>query len=498
VVRNDVHLWGITNGMLLSGLVTVPVEYSVTSTDAVIGMTFYANGSPLIGASQVGNSMQWDTTAMPNGTYAINAELEFSSDPSVGGTPATIIVSNVISFPNYFSHLFGGQMWIYAETIPNALYVIDMYDENTNYLGSFSDYADGNGVISFIWDLTDGDGHTFDSIKFTGVFTVNTASLLTVTQLGSATTSPSTFTERITCGSPGFKTLSSTQPLHEIAKVNGPTPKGGSSSSSVAVENWTKELCWTPGNSWALAYAPLAGGNQATYTQYMMEGGPNYDEGGVIQSLGPNGFGCPLSQGNGVYNAWVMSSNEDKTNFLSYLSWNNFRHCYFYGHGNASSFANNLTGAQITLNDLRSSLGNTCSNLPGVGPLYSMMHADRLVFIDACSSAKGKLSEGFGIPAFMVNTNYFAWVGLESRAFVGHNGDFGTDWNNWRGRAWALYWFFQQWLSGNTVYGCVQNATQSTNPPYNNGGPWQPLDSGITSMGVYGAYDLRVNTVTGK
>ena len=58
VVRNDVHLFGFTNGMVLSGTVNVPVEFSVASADQIAGLTFYSNGSPLIGASAQGYGMQ--------------------------------------------------------------------------------------------------------------------------------------------------------------------------------------------------------------------------------------------------------------------------------------------------------------------------------------------------------------------------------------------------------------------------------------------------------
>ena len=64
-------------------------------------------------------------------------------------------------------------MWVYAETIPNAAYQLDIYEENNNYLGTFYDYADSGGYVSFLWDLTDGNGHTFDSTNFFGVFTVD-------------------------------------------------------------------------------------------------------------------------------------------------------------------------------------------------------------------------------------------------------------------------------------------------------------------------------------
>ena len=68
-------------------------------------------------------------------------------------------------------------MWIFAQTIPNAAYEIDIYDENTNYLGSFLDNADSSGYISFLWDLTDYNGNPSDSTNFYGVFTVDTSSL---------------------------------------------------------------------------------------------------------------------------------------------------------------------------------------------------------------------------------------------------------------------------------------------------------------------------------
>jgi hypothetical protein len=454
VVRDDVHFWGLTNGAVLSGLVSFPIEFSVTSTDTIVGLSFYSSGFSLAGASQVGNAMEWDTTAMPNGTYTINAEVNFnrSSDTAFSGTGVTVSVSNVISFPNYFTHVYGNEMWIYAQTIPNAAYMIDIYDEDDNYLGSFGDYADGSGLISFLWDLTDGRGYTFDSTNFTGIFTVDTSSLLHVSQ--------------------GV----------------GPVPNGGPSSSAVAVENWVKEPNWSWGNSWAVACAPQGGGNLPTYTHNMMLGGPGGEDGGVNFQL--VGFGATLSPGNNAYDyVFDINTNSDKTDFLTYLSNPAFRNCYFFGDGDATSFGSGRYNVLITLQDLRNTLGNTVSNLPGVGPLYAMKHPYRLVFIDACSSAKGNLSEGFGIPAFEVNTNYFRNPKLQSRAFVGYKEDISSSLggNNWINRSLMLGWFFNDWYSGLPITNCVYNAkndTHSTQTKMN------------ASAVVYGAYDLRINTDT--
>ena len=488
VVRNDVHFCGVTNGVVLSGLVTIPIEYSVTSTDTIVGMTFYGNGSPLIGASQTGNAMQWDTTLMANGTYAVNAEIGFASDPSAAGAPVTVTVSNIISFPNYFTHVFGNQMWVYAQTIPNAEYTIDLYDENTNYLGSFWDYTDGNGVVSFLWDLTDGNGSTFDSTNFTGVFTLNTSSLSSMSQCSAVTASPKATIADLSGRSPGSKTLSPAKRLGGKVTAGGPTPNGGSSSAAVAVEYWIKEPAWSPGNSWALACSPQAGGSIPSFTQQMMLGGPGGLYKGVNFTL--IDLGCTLSPGNNQNDyAFEINTIGDKTNYLNYLSDPSFRNCYFFGDGNATSFGSGRYKVTITLGDLRKTLGNTVSNMPGVGPLYAMSHAYRLVFIDACSSAKGNLSEGFGIPAFSVNNQYFANPKLQSRAFVGYTKDITSSLggNNWMNRSLMLSYFFTDWLSNKPLWVCVDNAV---NDAYGTQAKMDP------SVVICGALDLTRFTDT--
>jgi hypothetical protein len=180
IVCDGVHLFGITNGITLSGEVKVPIEYSLDSTNEIAGVTFYANGSPLIGASAIGAGgrwiLDWNTRMMNNGNYNITAEIDFVTDNPVASVPVAVTVTNTISFPNYFTRIFGNRMWVYAKTLPYVSYEIDIYDENTNFLGYFADYTGGNGTISFLWDLTDGNGHTFESTNYFGLFTVDITS----------------------------------------------------------------------------------------------------------------------------------------------------------------------------------------------------------------------------------------------------------------------------------------------------------------------------------
>ncbi|MGH7980274.1 MAG: FlgD immunoglobulin-like domain containing protein, partial [Limisphaerales bacterium] len=116
--------------------------------------------------------MNWDTLMVPNGSYAIEAELGFATNDPVASVPVTVTVSNLFSFPNYLTQEFGSQMWIYAQTAPNAEVEIDIYDETNAYVGSFYPTSDANGFVSFTWDLTDGNGNTFPDTNFLGVWTL--------------------------------------------------------------------------------------------------------------------------------------------------------------------------------------------------------------------------------------------------------------------------------------------------------------------------------------
>ena len=134
VVRDGVHIFGLTNGAVLSGTVQFPIEIGLDDTDEVVGVAFYdENSNPIIGATGDGSgdhwTLTWNTLTTKNGTYNLYAEIDYANDAPAVSVPVSVTVSNVISFPNYFSQIFGGQMWIYAETIPNTAFELDMYDK---------------------------------------------------------------------------------------------------------------------------------------------------------------------------------------------------------------------------------------------------------------------------------------------------------------------------------------------------------------------------------
>lgn len=195
---NRIWIVGLTNGSVVSGRVRFPVKFAVTNKEAVTGVAVYTTNGPLIGAdamsvadyrrwlSRYGTNgplladtnnddqfLFWDASLSANGTYAVVASLGFDgTDEPVVSPPVTVTISNLFSFPNEISLSFGSRMWIYFQTIPGASVQIDVYGQDTNYLGSFQPTSDTNGIVSFLWDLTDGNGHRFKDTSFGGVFTL--------------------------------------------------------------------------------------------------------------------------------------------------------------------------------------------------------------------------------------------------------------------------------------------------------------------------------------
>jgi hypothetical protein len=249
VVRDGVHLWGITNGMVLDNVLVTSLELGLTNADQVVGISFYdTNNSPLIGASAVqlgGNNwlLEWNTTVEQNGNYCFYAEADFANDDPVVSAPVTVTVNNTISFPNYFSQVYGDQLWVYAQTITNAAYQLDIYDDNTNYLGSFAGAADANGNISFLWNLVDSNDNLSSSTNFLGVFTVTTAGS---SDVRSKVAVKSGNVSKFITPPPVMKSWASgVKPLYVNPNVHPNTPGSAVSANQL----WVQEGTWVPNNN---------------------------------------------------------------------------------------------------------------------------------------------------------------------------------------------------------------------------------------------------------
>ncbi len=485
VVRDGAHIFGLTNGAVLSGEVAFPIEYAVANADQITGVSFYdTNDSPVIGAAGLGTnsqwSLDWDTAMTPNGIYTIYAEIDYASNQPAMSLPVTVTVSNVISFPNYLTQMYGNQMWIFAQTIPNAAYEIDMYDESNNYLGSFEDYTDPDGYISFLWNLEDYTGTLNSSTNFAGVFTVDTSSL------------PGNSVIRGNASAASSTNLALAHKTLVQVKSNGIHPDGSSPTAS-ATQYWTHEPKWTAKNTWVVAYGAIAAGAAIQNADIFMIAGGVYEDDpyhGVLGTLDPEDLNGNLSPGNNPSGGQVftMSDQTSRSNLLTYLANAQYDNFYFFGHGSASSIGA-YNGVGLSQEDIYTALGNYPLS---IGRRHIASTPYRFVFIDGCDTGKGSFCEAFAIPASAISTNYYAAAGLESRAFVGFK-----HWTLnvnfvgiWQGYSLMTHYFLQDWLSGNlNVQQCVNNAKHDV---YNTG---SSMDS---SAVVYGAIDLQSGTHTGQ
>jgi hypothetical protein len=456
VVRDGIHFVGLTNGVVLSGYVQIPVEFGVDSTDQIAGLTFDADGGPLIGAAGTGGApwmMDWNSTLVTNGAYNVGAELDFDSDTPVTNSPVSVTVNNPIFFPLYFTRIFGNQMWILAQSaIAPANYQIDMYTgdnvDQADYIGSFSNYT-ADGVISFLWDLTDGNGYSYTNDSFTGVFSVAPA--------GTAPT--------------------------------GGQPLGASSSIT---NHWGKEAYWSGLGYFVVAYSPVDNSvNDATYENQMLIGGPSGQYGGVITPLTDKAGGpYHLSPGN-VYatSAFRMHDTNTEETLLGYIADSDYRNFYFFGHGSPTGIGGGTidptTGGQVPA-ILSSNLTYALQN-EVIGLHAANRHPYRLVFLDGCETAsKGNWAECFGIPAQKLDDYFFVnGTGVRSRAFVGYTKPVSFNPATWNLRSAMLGNFFGDWVGRYTISQCVSN---EVNDVYKTG---SPMPSSAT---IYGAQDLNINT----
>jgi len=325
-----------------------------------------------------------------------------------------------VSFSD-FQGIFGEQMWVYAElTADEADFEIDMFADG-EYIGTFWD-STSDGVISFRWDLTDGNNYTFTNETFSGEF---------------------------------------------YAAPAGGNPR----TSRPSIYHWYKEYA-LPGDVFTVAWAITKVLPLANRVENLMLNG-------VINVLANPAADDPyqLSPGNSYNGTAFRMTSATKTNLLGYLADPSSMNFYFFGHGNARSFGdyNSVLGgwlSQITDEEIRDTLDNRF-------PWGRNRHAYRLVFLDSCQSANGPLSDAFGIarhqwPRFV----YKDYLKVGARAFVGYM-NAGIPLPSTQAQhdrnANMLGQFFVEWREGRNLQLTVNDAKLNS---------YWPLDSSATIWGA--------------
>ena len=437
VVRYGPSLFGITNGMTLSGTMVVPVELGGTNTE-LVGFTLYADGEPAaVSQIETNSSGQWiatwDTSSITNGTHVLSLRasyvvLDYATDGPLEGVERTVTIDNGIIFPQPFSVFFGDLVWFYFQTKWAAVdYQIDVFINTNTYIGSFTNYIT-NGVESFYW-YPEGDGFTND--EFRCEFYVQE---------------------------------------HSGAAPNGNGP-GGAGGSAQNTNHWyAREVPFTDSGRMVVAFAPPTGSSTITAKAELMV------RNGVLNAA-PYNFSPP----NDPNVLAVQLTAGNKAAILGFLGDYDYRYCYIFAHGDQQSFGPFMNpDATIKKNEIIVATQNLLYALPP-----KAAHPFKFVWIDGCETAKGNLCEAFGIPTGQrANFDFHGPTGnnLHSRAFLGAYENYTYNYATMdTKRANMLQTFWQDWSSQKQLWQCCTNAAANVQDP-------------LKFWRIHGATNLMVNT----
>jgi hypothetical protein len=313
-----------------------------------------------------------DTAFLENGDHTFQVEAGWLN-PDIGdlnnfifhliSDSFTLTVSNEISYPDWEpeSGEYGFSAY-FAETVfTNASYRIDIYDVGSNYVQALTGNAT-NGMIEAYWNLMDTNGVARTNTSVDTKF----SSILTV-----ATTKK--------------------KPL---------PPK-------------TPVFSYPPHGQWVISYQDnfsFMANSNTYYTAIYNFGAIASQFGGSVTyfpSSPTNGQTFPLRYPytNPVVNVSIPTMLLDIHALEFLLKLTNSSNFYYNGHGAAQGIASYLSSDMIA-NDL-------------VGGHYY-----RFVFLDGCSTAKGKLAAAFGNNATSEQLlSYYQKRGIRPRVFLGYNHD---------------------------------------------------------------------------
>jgi hypothetical protein len=343
VVRDGAHLFGLTNGSVLSGIVSLPIELA-NDGGTVSSVCITENETPIGNSIQITPAInplatKLDTTLLTNGIHTISASARW--DDTNGGlweaesSAISVTISNEISYENWMPS-FGetGNTFLFRATSAhtNTDWVVSVYDSNDTYLGYFNGHT-YDGDISFYYD-------------YSGTSLTN---------------------------NPVFSFEISTE------YVDPPTPK-----TYKQTDPWTAEGAWAMDTQHAWDSAS----DSSTLYQELS---------GFIGVAGSLGGVSPAQSSDGSPYALAFGSSD----LTGDSNWSAFRNAIFnsttrnlvyFGHGGQTGIG------YITSNTNRFISSTEIANkLHTIPTGQTNRHAFRFVFIDACSTAFGTMPESFGI-----------------------------------------------------------------------------------------------------
>ena len=343
VVRDGAHLFGLTNGAVLSGVVKLPIELA-NAAGTVSTVSITENETPIGNSLQVAPTIHplstaLDTTLLVNGVHMISASARW--DDTNGGLweadspPISVTISNEISFENWMPS-FGetGNTFLFRATSAhtNTDWVVYVYNYTNAYLGYFYGHT-YNGDISFYYD-------------YSGTSLTN---------------------------NPKFS--------FEIATeyVDPPTPP-----TYKVTDPWTAEGAW--------AMATQHAWNNASDSDTLYQ-----ELSGFVGVAGSIGGVSPAASSDGSPYALAFGSSDPTGDanwsaFRSAIFNSTTRNLVYFGHGGQTGIGYNTSNTNRFISSTE--ITNRLHTIPAG---QTNRHAFRFVFIDACSTALGTMPESFGI-----------------------------------------------------------------------------------------------------
>lgn len=401
IVRVGVHLFGFTNGMVLSGSVPLPVEFGNPDTNALLKQVFLTledSDEQILGSefpsypydpSAITGVL--DTTQLTNGTYTLQLGARMNNEVVYLDAPVTVTVSNLIWFPDPCT--FGGQgIFVGAQSVfTNGWWEIDIFDDQDNWLGTFpTDFTgipgpiDSNGFFAWpdYYDPTIPDPYINDK-----GFTLDNTD-----QNGNQNPSTSYTLEMIAYSPDG-------------AQMRG---GGGGLPPYVFVTNKVFiEPAWNYGTRAVMCYMqvfpPWKPG--ADDVRILNETLWNIEE-----PFHPNLLGTFVLP-------YQIQTLNDWSNVVWHLSYPVCRDFFYFGHGSEDALGDGNTC--FTIQDAHTFFRNNSKD-----PLTATnRHPFRFVFLDGCNTADGNWPQAFGIPKQkgMKITDFTQKRGIRPRAFMGWN-----------------------------------------------------------------------------
>ena len=443
VADNPLNLSGITNGTTVSGFAKLPI-YGLLHPVGTPSINLYVNSNLTENAfiSQAPDGqwqMNWDTTYLTNGTYQIQAGLQYKDYASDGsqavvfGQTKSVQVNNLMRFDS-FTAKFADFLLINAQfATSNATFDVYLYDDDGNQLVYATDLTTTNSYISLYWDLTDGYGNQLS-----------------------------------------FGNVQAYFYLHSQSASGNVRPHTPSSLTPIPPQWFLKEA-GNSGNNFAVAWGWDAYSTSFNNhrTSLMLDG--------VINFLGdPSDFSSYnlYPSANVAYaNTFRYDSEADKKTLISALqSCNNF---FWFGHGSFSGISGNSKRSSLTPGEVSTALNNFSLYSTKKHPKTDN-HPYRLVILNGCETYASLWSGAFGIDfspnGSTATTGQYLYAGRAPRAFVGWTdqidvpdlpGWWQFDVNPEYSEALAL--LFYNWMQGNYLqYSLNQFASRAAQNGFSN------------------------------